>query len=89
MAVLGQRRAIQCFAVALLGGCSLMGLGDGTTFTLYRSSPTDMRIHVATFDATAGEAYNRGNCEIARELFQAQPGVSVKYWCEKGRFRHE
>jgi len=58
-------------------------------FTLYRNSVTDedMRIHVATFDAAEEEAYNRGNCEIARGLFQSQPGVTVKYWCEKGRYR--
>ena len=47
----------------------------------------NMRIHVATFDAAGGEAYNRGNCEQAQALFQAQPGVKTKFWCEKGRFR--
>ncbi len=58
-------------------------------FALYRNSVTDenMRIHVATFDATDGEPYNRGNCEQAQLLFQNQPGVKVKFWCEKGRFK--
>jgi hypothetical protein len=46
-----------------------------------------MRIHVATFDSEDGEAYNRGNCEQAQLLFQAQPGVKTKSWCENGRFR--
>ena len=46
-----------------------------------------MRLHVATFDAADGEAYNRGNCDQAKELFQAQPGVKTKFWCEKGRYR--
>ncbi len=44
-------------------------------------------MHVATFDAKDGEAYNMGNCQIAQELFQKQPGVTVKYWCEKGVFK--
>ena len=59
-------------------------------FTLYRNSLTDkhMRIHVATFDATDGEAYNRGNCEQAQLLFQNQPNVKTKFWCESGRFKN-
>jgi hypothetical protein len=48
-----------------------------------------VRVHIATFDSlerhwrshTSGE-YNRQNCEIARHLFQNQPGVIVSYWCE-------
>ena len=62
---------------------------DGDIYTLYRSSVTsaDLRIHVATYDADEGEAYNRENCQIGAELFQSQPGVKVRYWCEKGRFR--
>lgn len=46
-----------------------------------------MRIHVATFDAAETEAYNSENCRIAAELFQQQPNVKVRYWCEKGRYR--
>ena len=47
-----------------------------------------VRIHVATFDADYkdGERYNQSNCDIARQLFQNQPGVTVRYWCERGRF---
>lgn len=58
-------------------------------FTLYRNSVTDesMRIHVATFDASENEEYNRGNCEQALALFQAQPGLKVKFWCEKRRHK--
>jgi len=69
-------------------GCSL-GSSDAHVFTLYRNSVTDenMRIHVATFDAAEKEEYNRGNCEQAHVLFQAQPSVKVKFWCEKGRYR--
>ena len=61
---------------------------DAGTFVLYRNSVSDsnMRIHVATFDATDGEAYNRENCQVAQALFQAQPGVKTKFWCEKGSF---
>lgn len=61
-----------------------------STYTLYRSSATaggaNMRVHVATFDATDGSTYNRDNCEIAKNLFQGQPGVTVTYWCERGNF---
>jgi|UniRef100_UPI00404842D9 hypothetical protein len=71
--------------VLLLTAC-----GDNT-YTLYRNSATSggesRRMHVATFDAKDGEAYNMGNCQIAEELFQKQPGVTVKFWCEKGVFK--
>lgn len=61
----------------------------GETFTLYRNSVLDakMRLHVASFDAADGAAYNRENCDQARELFQAQAGVKTKFWCEPGRFQ--
>lgn len=74
--------------VTLMAACSV-GSSDAHVFTLYRNSVTDenMRIHVATFDAAEKEEYNRGNCEQAQVLFQAQPGVKVKFWCEKGRYR--
>ncbi len=56
------------------------------TYTLYRSSavPTVAEMHVATFNADEGAAYNRENCGVARDLFQGQLGVAVKYWCEQG-----
>lgn len=59
------------------------------TYTLYRSSMVAgvSRIHIATFDSNDGEEYNRENCQSTADLFQAQPGVKVRYWCEKGRFR--
>ena len=58
-------------------------------YTLYRNSVLDEnnRIHVATFDADEEEDYNKGNCDIAQGLFQQQPTVKVKYWCEKGYFK--
>ncbi|WP_192884642.1 hypothetical protein [Paramagnetospirillum kuznetsovii] len=61
----------------------------GTPYTLYRNSVTDpnMRLHIATFDAMERETYNFENCRVAAELFQAQPGVKTKFWCEKGRFK--
>jgi hypothetical protein len=69
-----------------LVGCSLF---DDSTFTLYRSSVTDstMRVHIATFDTDNKAAYNQENCDLARELFQNQQGVKVKFWCEKGVYR--
>lgn len=61
---------------------------DEGSYTLYRNvSFADMRIHVATFDAEDGEQYKKENCNVARELFAKQPGVTVKYWCERGRFK--
>lgn len=76
--------------LALLGLASLAGCGgsDGV-YTLYRSSPIDanMRIHVATFDASDGHDYNNENCRLASDLFRTQPGVTVRYWCEKGRYK--
>jgi hypothetical protein len=79
---------VLAIAVAM-ASCSISGVSEQETFVLYRNSVTDenMRIHVATFDAADGEAYNRGNCEQAKALFQAQPGVKTKFWCEKGRFK--
>ncbi|HTE14835.1 MAG TPA: hypothetical protein VK642_07135 [Burkholderiales bacterium] len=79
------RTLLSLSLVGLLAGCDA---GD-ETFTLYRNSVTDenMRIHVAAFNAADGEAYNRGNCEQAQQLFQAQPRVKTKFWCEKGVFR--
>lgn len=59
------------------------------TYTLYRDSVTDqsMRVHVASFDASDGQAYNSENCAQAAVLFQAQPEVKTKFWCERGRFK--
>jgi len=73
-------------ALALMvGACH----GDNT-FTLYRSDVQDprLRVHVATFDAAGpGQAYNMGNCRTAADLFTNQPHVTVRYWCEAGRYR--
>ena len=71
----------------------LLACGNDTNYTLYRNSPIPIdnpelkRIHVASFDSNADEAYNRENCNLAATLFQGQPGVTVKYWCEKGSYR--
>jgi hypothetical protein len=74
-------------AFAFAGAAS--GAPIDETYTLYRNSVLDtgMRLHVATFDAVDGGAYNRENCDQARELFQAQPGIKTKFWCERGRFQ--
>jgi hypothetical protein len=73
----------------LTTGVLLSACDGGSTYVLYRNSVTDetMRLHVATFDSSDGEPYNRGNCDQAKELFQAQPAVKTKFWCEKGRYR--
>jgi len=61
----------------------------GIIYTLYRNSPdsADARIHVASFDAAEDKDYNRVNCQMARDLFARQPGVTIRYWCERGRFQ--
>ncbi|MGG5890989.1 hypothetical protein ACLF3G_28315 [Falsiroseomonas sp. HC035] len=63
--------------------------GDSTAYTLYRGSVVGdhLRIHIAAFDASDGATYNRENCQTAANLFARQPGVSVRYWCEKGGYR--
>lgn len=63
--------------VSLIVDCS----SSNDTFTLYRNSVTDekMRIHVASFNAADGEAYNRDICEQAQQLFQAQSGVKTQF----------
>jgi hypothetical protein len=77
------------FALFIFSTCSYGSTPDGQIFTLYRNSMTNenMRIHVATFDASENEDYNHGNCEQAQLLFQNQPSVKIKFWCEKGRFK--
>ena len=62
---------------------------DAAIYTLYRNSVTNaaLRLHVATFDALDGAAYNRQNCAQAQQLFAAQQGVRVAFWCEPGKFR--
>ena len=69
----------------IMAGCD----SGSNTFTLYRNSVihANMRVHVASFNTTDGEAYNRENCELAQQLFQAQSGVKTKFWCEKGSFK--
>ncbi len=79
-----------CLVIGLIvAGCDTGSRASDQVFTLYRSSPIDpnMRIHVASFDSSDGEAYNRENCELASQLFKAQPGVTVRYFCEKGQYR--
>jgi hypothetical protein len=86
----GSAVALTALAIA---GCSRPATDDSNVYTLYRTTPVEnptpdlLRVHVATFDAAAEEEYNRENCDIARGLFQAQPGVVVRYFCEKGRYR--
>lgn len=76
------------FAAVLLSGCQFVG-GLDSSYTLYRDSPLDaaMRVHIASFDTSEGEPYNRENCMLAADLFQRQEGVITRFWCEKGRYR--
>jgi hypothetical protein len=77
--------------LVLAGSAGAACPSDETHYRLYRSSAAiqGAAIHVATFDSVMKDGdgsaaeYNRSNCEIARSLFQSQPGVIVTYWCER------
>jgi hypothetical protein len=64
-------------------------LPEDAAYTLYRNSVFDAneRIHVATFNAADGDSYNNENCKLAATLFESQPSVVTKFWCEKGHYR--
>ena len=87
-------RLMALVIVLAAGGAEAQTNDDDLIATLYRSSTVieNARFHIATFNAdkkSGGNdfAYNWGNCLIAADLFQNQPGVKVRYWCEKGRYR--
>lgn len=84
--MLSAMKTITAISFALLAGC---GPTDGRVFTLYRNSVMNeqLRIHIATFDADENEQYNNDNCNHVADLFRSQPGLGVRYWCEKGRFK--
>jgi hypothetical protein len=90
--------AATLIALAVLGIMLVMfypRLFGADVYTLYRNSVTDrtatghsaMRIHIATFDANVSGAYNQENCDAAKKLFKQQGGLTVDYWCEKGRHK--
>jgi len=82
------RTSIVLAAIGLSAAAAAFASDDNVA-TLYRSSVAieNARLHIATFDTAYGFAYNWENCQIAAELFQQQPSVKVRYWCEKGRYR--
>ncbi|MEE4207463.1 MAG: hypothetical protein V2I39_14305 [Erythrobacter sp.] len=85
---------------ALLGGCAIVEAPEADDMvTLYRNSPYSsfLRVHWATFDAADGIAYNRGNCEMAARVLNANLAASAQakstgvppdlgFWCEDGTF---
>lgn len=90
-AFLGHALYAQIHPLLLIASFAVTGcLDGGDTYTLYRNSVLvhSMRIHVATFDADDKGAYNQENCRLAQDLFQAQEGVTTRFWCEKGRSRN-
>ncbi|MRD49682.1 hypothetical protein GHT07_20625 [Caenimonas koreensis DSM 17982] len=78
------RLLLLCGVGVTLSACDVSG-----THTLYRNSVLDStaRYHISTFDSSDGDKYNAENCQIAADLFQQQPGVRTRFWCEKGTFR--
>jgi hypothetical protein len=83
------RRLIAVTIVAYIAALAGCGVSDGEAYTLYRDSAVthDARMHVASFDTREGAKYNNDNCQQVLALFQTQPGVTVRFWCEKGRYR--
>ena len=82
----------QRLTAALLACLSIASPSEADStapFSLIRDSAIDptMRIHVATFDTREGEAYNLENCNIVAVLMQQQPGVTTRFWCERGAYR--
>lgn len=77
------RSTVALLALALAGCVAKSPASD--SFRLYRASLNagDPPLLVATFDAPEGDEYNRENCATAQGLFSSQPGVTVRYWCEK------
>jgi hypothetical protein len=79
-------RSLLLFASLLISsGC----VREADIYTLYRNSIFNQydRYHIATFDTVNGHDHNKENCEIAKELFQKQPHVTTKFWCELGRYK--
>lgn len=83
------RHGMLILATVAMQAAWAQAASDAAIYTLYRNSVTDaaLRLHVATFDALDGAAYNRQNCAQAQQLFAVQQGVRVAFWCELGRFR--
>ena len=82
------------FLISIAIAILLAGCGNDDVYTLYRTSVgfPDLRIHVATFDSDDSKdqqfkTYNLDNCLNGAKLFQSQPNVAVRYWCEKGRYK--
>lgn len=80
-------RTLALVAAIVASPAAAQPLPDSDVYTLYRDSvvPGIEKVHVATFDTSEGREYNRGNCMLARDLFQRQPGVKTNFWCEPGR----
>ena len=83
-------------ATVLLSACNLNRTED--TYTLYRGDVVmrNMRMHVATFDASETPteyridkaSYNYANCVRAARVFEERRLVAgTRYWCEVGKYK--
>ncbi len=81
---LGSGMRLLSHVVMLLCASSSTLWAQDSSFLLYRNSLIDssLKIHIASFDTNEGAEYNAENCWLAADLFQNQPGVSTRFWCE-------
>ena len=88
-----------CLTVAVLIGSAEVSWAQTKNSenmaTLYRDSLVieNERIHIATFNSSTKAwkgsvfSYNWENCMLAARLFQQQPSVRTRFWCEKGSYK--
>src|SRR5690348_5605189 len=87
-------------ATAFLPLLSACNSSNTQAYTLYRNSPMLLgptaRLHVATFDAKGETEYNRDNCKVAMQLFNADVAArpdknheGIGFWCEPGEYSQQ
>ena len=85
--IIGNSAALMSAAV-IFSVPEKVNASERSIVTLYTSSNIikNYRGHIATFDADERLEYNWYNCINAANMFENQPGVIIKYWCEKGPY---
>ena len=94
------RIAFPMAALLFLSACGQAGISDSDVYTLYSNSPSNpsARFHEGTFDTQTGidskvwADQNSFNCQraamsIQKNYSETTKTDSVKFWCEKGRYK--